>query len=135
MLFSGRSIFKCLSTVFCFDIHQQLCFHTALMSVNFYPLTKFWPQFFSTQKRVNRDNIDFATKHRELKQTCFCNKTPLMEQMVMMIMTIFSIFVVWRNIKKKKMKVLNHAYFQKFKTNLNSCYTLTYFSSSLLFAF
>ena len=47
---------------------------TYLIFVIFSPPIQFLAQFFSTQKRVNRDKTDFATKQRESPQNRFCKK-------------------------------------------------------------
>ena len=41
----------------------------------FSPQTEFLVQFFSTQKRVNHDQIDSETKQRKWQQNRFCDKT------------------------------------------------------------
>ena len=46
-----------------------------LIFVFFSPQAQSLVQFFSTQKRVNRDKTDFATKQRKLRQYRFSNKT------------------------------------------------------------
>ena len=43
----------------------------------FSPQAQFLVQLFSTQKRVNRNKTDFATKQRKLRQNRFCNKKML----------------------------------------------------------
>ena len=40
----------------------------------FSPQAQFLVQLFSTQKRVNRDKTDFATKQHKLRQNRYCNK-------------------------------------------------------------
>ena len=46
-----------------------------LTSVLFSQQAQFLVQFFSTQKRVNCDKTDFATKQRKLRHNRFCDKT------------------------------------------------------------
>ena len=55
--------------------------------------TLFGAQLFSTQKRINRDNTDFVTKHCKLQQTWFCNflcincdKTLQLEHIIYLVM-------------------------------------------------
>ena len=43
----------------------------------FSPQAQFLVQLFSTQKRVNRNKTDFATKQRKVRQNRFCNKKML----------------------------------------------------------
>ena len=44
-----------------------------LIFVLFIHKHNFWFQLFSTQKRINPDRIDFATKQRKLLRSRFCN--------------------------------------------------------------
>ena len=48
-----------------------------LIFVFFPPQAQFLAQLFSTQKCVNRDKTDIATKQRKLRQNKFCNKTTI----------------------------------------------------------
>ena len=52
--------------------------YSYLIFVHFSPKTVFLVQFFSTQKRVNRDQIDSATKQRKWQQNSMnCDKSDL----------------------------------------------------------
>ena len=68
------------------------CVHTWYLSF-FSP----WTQFFSTQKRVNCDKTEFATKQRKLQKKWFWNKKQLKFQISEF--RIFSTSQIWRNFK------------------------------------
>ena len=78
-------------------VHYGTLWHTMaysyLIFVLFSPQAQFLNKFFSTQKCVNRDKIDFAPIQRKWQQSRFRDKSAWI-----VTKKIVSTFIMWRNV-------------------------------------